>query len=296
MVNKLLMVVVGVLAFAASACGNPASSSTPSGSSPANSCATASLQTVSPGTLTIGTDNPAYDPYFTGPAGGAWKGKFNHDPYTGQGFEDALAYAVADQLGFAKSNVKWSQLFWKQSFKPGPKNFDFYLAQVSINPQRQESADFSTPYYQSTQAIVAKPGTPITSATSLADLKSYQLGTESGTTSYDAVQASIAPSKQPKVYDTTNDATQALENGQIDGLVVDFPSAYYDAFVEPGGLKIVGQFTGTGGEDKWGLVLDKGSSLTPCVDKALAALTSSGKLAQIQDQWLSQLSHAPILK
>jgi polar amino acid transport system substrate-binding protein len=296
LVNRLLVIVLGALALAASACGNPASSSTPSGSGSANACAAGSMPTITPGTLTIGTDNPVYDPYFTGPPAGEWKGKYNHDPYADMGFEDALAYAVAEQMGFSKDQVKWSALFWKQSFKPGPKNFDFYLAQVSITPKRQASADFSAPYYESTQAIVAKPGSAITAATSLADLKPFQLGTESGTTSYDAIAAAIAPSKQPKVYDTTNDATQALENGQIDGLVVDFPAAYYDAFVEPGGLKIVGQFSGTGGEDKWGLVLDKSSPLTPCVDNALAALTSSGKLAEIQDQWLSKLSHAPILK
>ena len=296
MAKKLLVVAFTAFALIAAGCGSPASSSTPSGSGSTLDCSPAALQTLKPGTLTIGTDNPAYDPYFTGPAGGEWKGKYNHDPTTGKGFEDAVAYAVAQQLGYSPDNVDWSQLFWKQSFKPGPKNFDFYLAQVGINPKRAENADFSLPYYQSTQAIVAKPGTPITKATSLADLKSFQLGTESGTTTYDAIQASIAPDKQPKVYDTTNDATQALQNGQIDGLVVDFPSAYYDAFVEPGGLKIVGQFTGTGGEDKWGLVLDKNSPLTPCVNKAMASLKASGKLQAIEQQWLAQLAHAPMLQ
>ncbi|HVI34841.1 MAG TPA: ABC transporter substrate-binding protein, partial [Gaiellales bacterium] len=294
MSRKLLLPALIAVALFAASCGSPASSSNSSGGSGgALNCTSSALQTHAPGTLTIGTDNPAYDPYFTGPAGGQWKGKYNHDPTAGQGFEDAVAYAVAQQLGYTREKVAWTALNWKQSFKPGPKDFDFYLAQVSISPKRQQSADFSVPYYTSTQAIVAKPGSPIAQATSLADLKSYQFGTESGTTSYDDINAVIAPTNQPKVYDTTNDVTQALSNGQIDGLVTDFPSAYYIANVEPGGLKIVGQFTSGSGADTWGLVLAKDSPLTACVNKALAQMKTSGKLQAIEQQWLANLSHAP---
>jgi len=303
MARKLLTLLFVTLAIGASACGSSESteSTAPAGSAPAagsepDPCATENLQTLSPGTLTIGTDNPTYTPYFAGGAGHEWKGEFNNDPYTGEGFENAVAYAVAERMGFTKDQVTWAALFWKESFKPGPKNFDFYLAQVSITPKRQEVADFSVPYYTSSQGIIGKAGSPVAEASSLADLKDVQLGVESGTTSLDAIDQAIAPSKEPMVYDSTKDAVRALENGQIDGLVTDFPSAYYIAFVDPGGYEVLGQFSGTGGEDQWGLVLDKDSPLTPCVDQALQSLEDDGTLAQIEKQWLSDVVQAPILE
>jgi polar amino acid transport system substrate-binding protein len=289
------------LALLAAACGSSGTSSESSsaagggGSSAANACAKDSLQTLQPGKLTISTDNPAYTPYFAGGPGHDWKGEFNNDPYADKGFEDAVAYAVADRLGFTADEVTWAATPFNQSFKPGPKNFDYYLAQVSITPQRQQSVDLSDPYYAATQAVVALKGKPITKATSLADLKSYKLGVEIGTTSADAISSVIAPDTEPNVYNRTRDATQALDNGQIDGLVVDFPTAYYIAFVDPGGGTVVGQFSGTGGEDQWALVLDKDSPLTPCVNQAIASLKSDGTLAAIEKKWLSDIVGAPVL-
>ena len=289
------------LALLAAACGSSGTSSESSsaagggGSSAANACAKDSLQTLQPGKLTISTDNPAYTPYFAGGPGHEWKGEFNNDPYADKGFEDAVAYAVADRLGFTADEVTWTVTPFNQSFKPGPKNFDYYLAQVSITPQRQQEVDLSDPYYAATQAVVGLKGSPITKAKSLADLKSYKLGVEIGTTSADAITSVIDPDTKPNYYNRTRDATQALNNGQIDGLVVDFPTAYYIAFVDPGGGTVVGQFSGTGGEDQWGLVLDKDSPLTPCVNQAIASLKSDGTLAAIEKKWLSDIVGAPVL-
>jgi polar amino acid transport system substrate-binding protein len=254
------------------------------------------MHTLNAGQLTIGTDNPAYYPYFAGGPGHDWSGKYNNDPYTGKGFENAVAYAVASKLGYTTDQVQWAVTHFNQSFAPGPKNFDFYLAQVSIKPKRAENADFSTPYYKANQAVVALKGTPIANATSLADLKPYKLGTQVGTTSYDYITGTIQPSQQPSAFNTTNDAIHALENKQIDGLVVDLPTAFYMTAVQIPHSTIVGQFPTSPGGEQWGLVLSKGSSLTPCVDQAMKTLISDGTLAQITKTWLSDKASAPVLQ
>jgi polar amino acid transport system substrate-binding protein len=299
--RTLLAIAATGLALIAAACGSSGASSSTnapasSGAGSTDACAKGSLQTLQSGKLTIGTDNPAFTPYFAGGPGHEWKGEFNNDPYANKGFEDAVAYAVAEKLGFTPDEVTWAQTPFNQSFKPGPKNFDYYLAQVSITPERQQAVDLSVPYYAADQAVVGMEGSPITKAKSLADLKNYKLGVEIGTTSAAAIDSVIAPDQKPNVYNRTRDATQALTNGQIDGLVVDFPTAYYIAFVEPGGGTVVGQFTGAGGEDQWGLVLDKDSSLTPCVNTAIDALKADGTLAGIEKKWLSDVVGAPVLK
>lgn len=299
MINKLLAVAVVGLAVAASGCGSSSSSSSsapPSSAGTALTCTPDSLQTLTSGTLTIGTDNPAYSPYYTGGPGHDWSGKYNNDPYTGKGFEAAVAYAVAAKLGFTRENVKWAVTHFDQSFAPGPKNFDFYLAQVSIRPKRAENVDFSLPYYRANQAVVALKGTPITTATSLADLKKYKLGTQVGTTSYDFITGTIQPSQQPSAFNTTNDAIHALQAGQIDGIVVDLPTAFYMTAVQIPKSTVVGQFPTSPGGDQWGLVMTKDSALKPCVDKAVAALTADGTLAQLQKTWLSDKVSAPVLQ
>ena len=299
MTRKLLAVAFTAFALGAAGCG----SSSSSGSSPSSglsgggtSCTPSTMQTLHAGQLTIGTDNPAYYPYFAGGPGHEWSGQYNNDPYKDKGFEDAVAYAVAKQMGYSPSQVKWSVTHFNQSFAPGPKNFDFYLAQVSIKPKRAENADFSTPYYAANQAVVALKSNPISKATSLADLKSYKLGTQVGTTSYDYITQTIQPSQQAQAYNTTNDAIHALENGQIDGLVVDLPTAFYMTAVQIPKSTIVGQFAPSPGGEQWGLVLSKGSSLTPCVDKAVNALTNNGTLDQLRQQWLSEKASAPVLQ
>ena len=218
------------------------------------------------------------------------------DPTSGQGFESAVAYAVANKLGFKKANVHWVVVPFDQSFKPGAKSFDFDVNQISFTPARAKSVDFSDSYYDVNQALVGLKGTPITSAKSTADVKKYKLGAQIGTTSYDYIIKNIKPSKQPSVYNTSNDVNSGLKAHQIEGIVVDLPTAFYITAVQIPQAKIVGQFPTVGTPEHFGMVLAKGNSLTSCVDKALASLKNDGTLAKIQKEWLSSKANAPVLK
>jgi polar amino acid transport system substrate-binding protein len=299
MPKSLLAIAFAAVALAASACGSSSGSSSSSpaaGGSTGPACSPATNKTLTANTLTIGTDNPAYYPYFAGGPGHEWSGQYNNDPYKNKGFEDAVAYAVAKQMGYSPSQVKWSVTHFNQSFAPGPKNFDFYLAQVAIKPKRAENVDFSAPYYAANQAVVALKSDPITKATSVADLKPYKLGTQVGTTSYDYITQNIQPNQQAQAYNTMNDAIHALQNGQIDGIVADLPTAFYMTAVQIPKSTIVGQFPPSSGGEQWGLELSKGSSLTTCVDQAVNALINNGTLDQLQKTWLSEKASAPVLQ
>jgi polar amino acid transport system substrate-binding protein len=293
---RKLVWILPVLVLAA-ACGTAKSGpSAPSVAAGSNPCAVKNLALLHPGTLTIGTDNPAYSPYFTGGPGGGWTGQYNNNPYTGKGFEAAVAYAVAKQMGFTNSHVKWAVTHFNQSYAPGPKNFDFYLAQVSITPQRAKTVDFSVPYYTQNQAIVALKSNKYAHADSVAALKGAKLGTQIGTTSFDLINNVIKPGPQPAAYHTLNDSINALKAHQIDGIVVDLPTAFYMTAVQIPDSTIVGQFPASeGGSGHYGLVLAKSSPLTSCVDKALTALKANGTLDQITQTWLSDKANAPVL-
>ena len=268
-----------VAALALAGCASQADTTT---SSPAASptasqdCSPESLQTLKPGTLTIGTDSPAYPPYFE-----------DDDPSNGKGFESAVAYAVAEQLGFAATDLTWVTVPFDKSFAPGAKDFDFDINQISITPKRQKAVDFSDGYYTVNQAVVALKDSPIANATTLAELQDAKLGAQVGTTSLDFITEDIQPTQQPYVFNDTNDAKSALENGQIDGIVVDLPTAYYVTAVEFDNAKIVGQFPAADGGEQFGLLMQKGSPILGCVNQALGALKESGELQQIQDEWLS---------
>ena len=239
-------------------------------------CAFENLTTISPGMLTIGTDTPAYPPYFV-----------DDDPTNGEGFESAVAYAVASQLGFAPTDVKWEVVPFNSSYAPGDKNFDFDINQISITPERSEVVDFSDGYYTVNQAVVAFNDSPIAGATTIAELKDAKLGAQVGTTSLDFVTEVVQPTNEPYVFNDTNDAKSALQNGQIDGIVVDLPTAYYVTAAEFDNSKIVGQFAATAGGEEFGLLFQKGNPLVTCVNKALATLRDSGELQEIQDAWLA---------
>jgi polar amino acid transport system substrate-binding protein len=270
-----------------------------------DACAKESLATLTAGKLTIGTDNPAYPPYFEPPASGnAPKPWELGDPTNGQGFESAVAYAVADKLGYSKTDVTWTVVPFSKSYLPGTKPFDFYLAQVSYTADRAQVVDMSDGYYFVAQSIVAMKDTPITKATSIADLKGHKFGAQAGTTAYDTIQTVIAPTAAAKVYDSNDAAIQALKAKQIDGLVVDLPTAFYVTaaqIVDADGnalATIVGQFPVQAGPDAehFSLVLAKDSPLTTCVNRALAALKADGTLDQITQEWLSDKASAPVLQ
>ena len=278
----------------------PTEAPTPAPTPTPNACAKESLTLVAPGTFTIGTDNPAYSPYWLPREGGntpPWDTEYSGDPTTGTGFESAIAYAVADELGFAKDEVAWVAVKFDNSYAPGPKTFDVYLAQVSYKPERAANADLSDGYYWLNQALVAVGGTPIAAAKTIADLKGYQFGAQAGTTSYDTIVKVIKPDKDTRVYDSNDAAIQALNNKQIDGLVVDLPTAFYITAAQMDNGAIVGQFAPTGTEQEhFSLVLAKGSSLTACVNGALAAMTADGTLARITQEWMADKANAPVIQ
>ena len=251
------MLVVGLLALGAVACGDdedepqasPAPAPGPAQASDA--CEPGRLALVTPGTLTVGTDKPAFPPYFE-----------DDDPTNGKGFESAVAYAVAGKLGFAKNDVKWTTVPFNSSYAPGPKDFDFDINQISITPKRAERVDFSMPYYTAPQAVVALKTSPAASATSLSELADAKLGVQIGTTSLDAVTELIKPTTQPQVFNDSNDTVRALKTRLVDAIVVDLPTAFFLTAAEIPEAKITGQFAAPGGDD-WGLVLAKDSKLTP---------------------------------
>jgi polar amino acid transport system substrate-binding protein len=286
--RSLSIILVAILALLVAACGSDSGSSSSSGSptatAVAESCTKDSLAVKTAGTLTVGTDKPAYPPYFE-----------NDDPTNGKGFESAVAYAVADKLGFSPTEVKWKVVPFNSSYAPGPKDFDFDLNQISITPQRAKRVDFSTPYYTAPQAVVALKRSPAANATTLAELKDAKLGVQVGTTSLDAVAATIAPTTQPQVFNDSNDTVRALKLGRVDAIVVDLPTAFYLTAAEIPAAKITGQFQAPGGDD-WGLLLEKGSKLTSCVSRAVDELRASGELDQIAQRWMGGDAGAPELQ
>ncbi len=280
-----------VLVLVVAGCGG--SSNKSSGGTTSTSCDKGDLNLVNAGQLTVGTDNPAYPPWFGGNEMSPWKVS---DPNSGQGFESAVAYAVAGKLGFAKSEVKWIVVPFNTSFAPGPKKFDLDINEISYTPARAKVVDFSDSYYNVNQAIVVKKGTKIASAKSIADLKPYKLGVQIGTTSYQYIKDGIKPAKQPAVYDTNDAAVAALKNGQTDALVVDLPTAFYVTAAQVPNSEILGQFETSATGEHFGMVFQKGNSLVRCVNQALSKLKSDGTLQQIQDKWLSKVVDAPVLK
>jgi polar amino acid transport system substrate-binding protein len=278
------------LVAAAAALATPSRTAAPSAS-----CAKASLELVNDGKLTVGTDNPAYPPWFGGGELKRSKWKIN-DPSTGKGFESAVAYAVAKQLGFGKGEVEWVYTPFNKSFAPGKKSFDFDINQISYLPARAKVVDFSGSYYDVNQALVVLKGTKIAKARSIAALKGYKFGAQIGTTSLAFINDRIKPSSSPSVFDDNAAAVQQLKNKQIDGLVVDLPTAFYVTAVQVENGTILGQFAAPAGGEHFGMVLAKGSPLTACVNGALKKLKANGTLAKIQQQWLAKATGAPVLK
>jgi polar amino acid transport system substrate-binding protein len=274
----LVIALTVALAFGISACSS--SDSTESASA---SCEKADLATIENGVLTIATGEPAYYPWVIDDA-----------PESGEGFEAAVAYAVATQLGFSKDEVKWVRTTFDGAVTPGEKNFDFNLQQFSITEERKAAVDFSSPYYTAPQAIVSFKGSKIDGKTSIAELKGAKLGAAVGTTSLDAIETQLG--LKASVFNDNAAGVSALKNKQIDGLVVDLPTAFYLSGVEVENGIIVGQLPSTGSGDQFGLLLTKGSALTSCVSGAVDAITADGTLASITDTWLATNTGSPVLK
>ena len=282
--TRLLAALATTAALLFAACGEdetsePAATAT----AEAAACEKDQLELAEAGTLTVATDTPAFPPYFE-----------DDDPTNGRGFESAVAYAIADELGFTKSEVEWTVVPFNTSYAPGPKDFDFDVNQISINEKRKRAVDFSEPYYTAPQAVVAAKGSSVARAKSLSDLADASIGVQLGTTSLDAVTESIKPSEDPKVFDDSNAVVTALRQNQVDAVVIDLPTAFYLTAAQVPGATIVGQFDAPGG-DEWGALLEKDSSLTPCVSGAISALRSSGELDRLTEQWMGGAAGAPEL-
>ncbi|NBO26817.1 MAG: amino acid ABC transporter substrate-binding protein [Actinobacteria bacterium] len=249
----------------------------------AGECSAETLQTLTTGKLAIATGEPAYYPWVIDDA-----------PESGEGFESAVAYAVAAQLGFAKEDVSWVRTTFDGAITPGAKDFDFNLQQFSITEERKAAVDFSSPYYSAPQAIVSYTGSPIEGLTTIEELKGAKLGAGVGTTSLDAISTVFG--SEPQAFNDNAAAVAALKNGQIDGIVVDLPTAFYLSGVEVEGGLIVGQLPSTGDGDNFGLLLAKDSPITSCVSQAVDAIRASGELDEITAKWLSTEAGAPVLQ
>jgi polar amino acid transport system substrate-binding protein len=259
--------------------------SAPASGVAAAACTNGSLALVHAGQLTVATDAPAYPPYFE-----------SNEPANGKGFESAVAYAIAGQLGFKSSQVKWTVEPFDDSYAPGPKSFDFDINEISITAPRAKVVDFSSPYYTNPQAVVALKGSKFAGATTLAALRGAKFGVQVGTTSLSAVTGQVDPSQQSQVFDSSNDVVHALREHLVDAIVVDLATAFYltSAGEIPHGV-IVGQFNNTGG-DEWGVLLSKHSKLTACVNGAIAKLRSDGALASLTKRWMQSGAGVPVLK
>lgn len=261
-----------------SACaGAPAADEAPAATSPNG------LETVTAGKLTIATGNPAYSPWIE-----------NDDPESGEGLEAAVAYAVAEELGFDAADVVWIRTPFDTAIAPGPKDFDFNIQQFSATPERENAVDFSSPYYETTQAVVSTEGAAGADATSLADLKGLRIGVAQGSTSINAVKEAIG--EEPMIFNSNEDTVQALIVGNIDVLVTDLPTAFYNAYGVLDNGVLVGQFDSTAGGDKLALLLAKDSPLTDAVTEAVDALRDNGTLDELADKWLADNAGATVLK
>ena len=261
----------------------PAAATTaPAATGSAADCAAG--KTIDADKLTIATGDPAFPPYVINDA----------TPEDGQGFEAAVAMAVARELGFTGDAVTWVRTPFDAAIAPGPKNFDFNLQQYGITPERQQVVDFSEGYYTAPQAIFGLADSPAASAKTISDLKSLKIGVAAGTTSVTYVEETIQPSSDPLIFNDNAAAKTALESNQIDAVVSDLPTAIYITTVEIEGTKVFGQIEGSG-TDQWGLLLAKDSPLTQCVDMALDTLKSSGELDQITTKWMSDYTDAPVI-
>jgi polar amino acid transport system substrate-binding protein len=285
--SVLVTAVAVVMAGGLAACGTSSSGSASSGhtSAFAAGCTRSGLHNLlnTPGVLTVATDNPVFTPWFV-----------NNTPTNGKGYESAVAYAIAAQLGFAKSQVTWVHESFSSAYGPGPKSFDFDINEVSFTPQRATAVTFSASYYPVQQSIVALKGTPIVTKHSPAQLKTYLYGDQIGTTGLTFINSEIQPSAQPKVFNTLSLAAAALAAHRIDALVTDTPTAQYMASAQLKHAVLVAQFPTVG--EHYGLVLAHGNPLVTCINKAIATLTSNGKLGALQKHYLGIYLHFPTIK
>ncbi|MEP6752544.1 MAG: ABC transporter substrate-binding protein [Candidatus Dormiibacterota bacterium] len=279
--KKLFVLIAAALQLAATACGSTSPVAQPSASSLDCSISKLNLQTA--GQLTVATDSPAYDPWFS-----------NNTPSNGKGYESAVAYAIATQLGFSASQLKWVVEPFDSSYAPGPKKFDFDINEISVTPEREQVVSFSKSYFDVNQAVVSLKSNPIVNAHSPTDLANYKYGDQVGTTGLAYIQSQIKPTKTPRVYNTLDDAVSALKTKQIDAIVIDTPTAQYMASQQVPNGTVVGQFPPAG--EHMGLLFAKDNLLVACVNQAIDKLNSAGTFKNLQTQYLSDYISIPVIQ
>ncbi len=294
---RKLLAVLAVIVLTLAACAEDSEPEPSDGRTAAGaSCEKDSLPLFEPGQLTIATSNPVFPPWFQGKvAGSDWS---NPSPEAGEGFEGALAYEIAAQLGFTADEVVWVEEGFNKTYAPGPKDYDFSIQEISITPKRGEAVDFSVGYYDANQALIALGDGPLQDAETLEELGTAKLGAQIGTTGLTFIEEVIEPETEAAVFDDTSAAKQALESGQIDGIVVDLPTAFYITAVEIPKAEIVGQFENAPEvveEEQFGLTFEKGNPLVECVNQAITQLQDDGTLDSLKDEWLSETVDVPVL-
>lgn len=282
---------------------------------PNPACDRENLELKNPGRLRLSTDIPAFPPWWGGDAaeqypnepetGSPWSdAEFSAEPYSMEGFEGAVAYAIADAMGFSPDEVDWlANPVFEQAFAPGVKPFDFHVAQIAITDERAQSVTFTDPYFDSNQAILALTGTEITSATSIEDLRAFRLGAAANTTAFSFLENTIQPTVEPSVYADNAATREALEADLVDGIVVDLVTAFFmrDAQLEdfatdePEGT-IVGQFGPPAEPDHVGAVLDLDNPLVDCVNHAIATIKADGTHQAILDEWINTGEEIPFVE
>jgi len=272
---KLAILLFTVFALVASACGDD---STEAASGDDVGCDP--LPTKVDGTLTVATGEPVFPPWM-----------MDDDPSNGQGFESAVVYALAEELGF--DSVEWVRTTFEQAITAAEKDYDFNIQQYSITSERDEVVDFSDGYYQVEQAIIGAADSPAASAASLADLAALRLGAASGTTSLIYIDDVIKPESDAAPYDDNATAKAAFDAGQVDAIVFDLPTAYYITAVEIPDASIIGVLPRSGDPEELGMVFEEGSPLVACVNEALATLRDNGTLEDIEETWLNDGGSIP---
>ncbi|MGC2192602.1 MAG: ABC transporter substrate-binding protein [Candidatus Dormiibacterota bacterium] len=287
MKRQLFATSLGVLLLAAagvtSTLGSQTTTVLAKSSSTISGCAPSQLHLYKSGQLTVATDAPAYTPWFA-----------HNQPRNGKGFESSVAYAVAEALGFTRSQVHWTIEPFDSSYAPGPKTFDFDINEITITAARATAVTFSEGYYNDHEALITVKGSPMVTAHSPSELKTYTYGDQVGTTSLAYIEQKIQATQTPSVYNTLNDVSSALSDHTIQGFVTDAPTAQYMA--ASGEVKhgvVVGQFPSN--DEKYGLLFEKGNPLVSCVDRAITKLKSNGTLQRLQSKWLGIYTKIPTI-
>jgi polar amino acid transport system substrate-binding protein len=283
----LLATVVASAALVLTACSSGGADDTASptedaASGDATQCDPETLQTLTDGVLTVGAGEP-YSPWYVG------------EPESGEGFESALVYAVADRLGYAHDDVQWETVTFEQIVSPAVKPFDVAAYQTSITDERRQAVDFSSPYLTTRQGVIVMEDGPYADATSLADLEGARIGVTAAQTSLTLSEAAFGEDADISPYSAAGDGMQALQSGTIDAMVMDVDQGVAASTEYFPDSVVIGTLPDQGVVEQYGLVLDVGSPLTDCVSRAVDALEEDGTLAELRTTWLKS-DDVPVLE